>query len=268
MGYDAQETAQVPVGAQFSDVQSDEIQPAAGITAADGEPERQPQSKGKGKARATGNGKRKATAAMDQATSPDRPAKKPRSSRKKKAAEDDEDEADEPPAAKPALAGQVAPSGWKKMDGLRGPEPPRKPSGDYYDSYQEVLDTMSPPGWMPPIDDEVPQNVDELRPYMRLLRDAMIDLSEFKDKLSNNSFKKRWLDEDYATTGRYGRSVTNPYYPGHVLEGLAWRIAVSNLKLEQQRTHADKLTDYDPTAPHSWTPGHQEPGATDSRAIV
>jgi len=231
-GSSFQETAPIAAGSHFSDAQYVENIPATNLGPIDHEAAQQPppEPKGKGKAPATGIGKRKAAAAVDNSTDADQPPKKRRAPRKGKAATKDDDvEDDAPPPPKPALAGHVAPADWKSMDGLRAPEPPRKPSGDFFDSYEEVLASMSPPDWMPPADDNVPQTTDELRPYMRLLRDAMMDMSQFKDKLSNNSLKKRWLDENYATTGRYGSVLTNPYYMPQVLEGLAWKTAVSNL---------------------------------------
>jgi len=233
-GFEVQETVQEPTGTQFPDVQYDEnlpvVDPGAAGQETTQQPQPQPQPKGKGKAPATGKGKRKAAAAVEDLSESDQLPKKRRAPRKGKATTgNDVAEDDATPPPKPALIGHVAPPDWIKMDGLRAPEPPRKLSGDFFDSYEEVLASMSPPDWMPPADDHVPQTTDELRPYMRLLRDAMMDMSEFKDKLSNNSLKKRWLDENYETTGRYGPVLTNPYYMPQVLEGLAWKIAVSNL---------------------------------------
>jgi hypothetical protein len=127
---------------------------------------------------------------------------------------------------KPALVGYAAPQDWKKQDGLRDPPPALKPSGFYFDSFMEAQSKMSPPDWMPPADDVVPTTDAELAPYVFRLVTAMKDMSEFKDNITS-SLRKRWLDASWTGTKQDGAVLLNDFYTPHVLEALAWKLAVS-----------------------------------------
>lgn len=83
---------------------------------------------------------------------------------------------------------------------------------------------MLGPNWMPSSNDVIPQNNEELWPYMRQLHDATMDMSQFEDSINNSSFQKRWLDKDYETRGQNGPVLSNKFYMPHMLEWLAWKI--------------------------------------------
>lgn len=144
------------------------------------------------------------------------------------------DAAAAPPAKpKPSLAGQIPPSGWKKGDGIREPSPPKKLSGAYFDSYAEALASLNGPAWMPPSGDVVPTTNAQLQPYKQQLFDAMMDMTQFRDKVGNTSFQKRWLDLDFKQTRQNGAILSNDFYMPHVLEFLAWKIVVGKAKIER-----------------------------------
>lgn len=127
---------------------------------------------------------------------------------------------------KPALVGHAAPEGWKKQDGLRDPAPALKPSGLYYDSIVDAQSRMSPPDWTPPANDVVPTTDAELVPYVICLVTAMKDMSKFKDNITS-SLRKRWLDASWTGNKKDGAVLLNDFYMPHVLEALAWKLAVS-----------------------------------------
>jgi hypothetical protein len=132
----------------------------------------------------------------------------------------------------PSMMGHPAPNNWKTGDGIRVPiAPPKKQDGMFFDSFAEAHSAMSGPAWTSPADDIVPTTSAELKPYAKRLYDAMVDMTQFEDQITNRSMQKRWLDKDFGTTGQQGAVLTNNFHMPHVLEHLAWEIAVSDVKL-------------------------------------
>jgi hypothetical protein len=113
--------------------------------------------------------------------------------------------------------------------GIREPVPPMRPSGLYYDSYVEAQQGVGKPDWMPPPNDlTIPNNNDEMKPWVIRLRNAMTDMSVYEDRPSSK-LKKRWLPDDFVhgTLPQPGDTLTNPYNPTHWLEEKCWQTVVS-----------------------------------------
>ncbi|KAF2027780.1 hypothetical protein EK21DRAFT_91287 [Setomelanomma holmii] len=136
-----------------------------------------------------------------------------------------------PAVAIPSMAGHSALVNWKHGDGIRVPTvPPKKDDGMFFNTFEEAQQAMSGPAWTPPANDKVPTNDAELKPFVRCLYNAIIDISQFEDKRYSSKFQKRWL----ATTGQQGQVLTNSFHMPHVSECLAWEIANT-----VQRLHLD-----------------------------
>jgi hypothetical protein len=127
---------------------------------------------------------------------------------------------------KPTIEGQIAPDNWKAGGGIRETEPLRKSSGRFFETYEEAMAEVKGPAWKAPKHDAVPTSDAELAPFVDKLMVAMLSLENIVDSAST-TMKNRFFDENWVE-GDSQTSITNPYYPKHMLEKLAWQLVVSS----------------------------------------
>jgi hypothetical protein len=125
-----------------------------------------------------------------------------------------------------SIRGEVLPEGWRLNDGIRERVLPLKSSGRYFDTYDESVRSNKGPNWTPPSGDVVPQTDEEMLPFVDLLMKAILDLTQYTDNPSL-AMKKRFFDIGWEEGQPMGAEITNPYYPKHVFERLAWQTVVS-----------------------------------------
>lgn len=125
---------------------------------------------------------------------------------------------------------------------------------------------MAAPDWMPPAGDVVPTTDAELAPFVAQLTDAMKDMSQFRDNI-NTKLKKRWLDATIQRSGQPGAVLSNNFYMPHVLEALAWKIAVRTFRAETVR-NANTPLDHDPKTPPQRSRHNPVPGSSHSRELL
>ncbi|KAF1846332.1 uncharacterized protein K460DRAFT_431352 [Cucurbitaria berberidis CBS 394.84] len=120
--------------------------------------------------------------------------------------------------------------------GIREPVPPVKPSGLFFDSYEEACEGVGSVDWMPPANDtSIPENTTEIRPHVLKLRDAMMDMSAYGDNPSKK-MQNRWLPLGWvaAQTPQRGDVLTNPYNPKQWLEKRCWDIVMTCIRLHRE----------------------------------
>jgi hypothetical protein len=125
-----------------------------------------------------------------------------------------------------SIRGEAPPEAWKTNDGIRERVLPLKPSGRYFDTYEESVRSNKGHNWTPPSGDIVPKTDKEMLPFVDLLMDAILDLTQYTDN-AGMAMKKRFFDIGWEEGQTMGAEITNTYYPKHVFERLAWQTVVS-----------------------------------------
>jgi hypothetical protein len=125
-----------------------------------------------------------------------------------------------------AIRGEAPPEAWKTNDGIRERVLPLKPSGRYFDTYEESVRSNKGPNWTPPSGDIVPKTDKEMLPFVDLLMSAILDLTQYTDN-RGMAMKKRFFDIGWEEGQPMGAEITNTYYPKHVFERLAWQTVVN-----------------------------------------
>lgn len=108
----------------------------------------------------------------------------------------------------------------KKGNGIRGPAPLIRLSCLYYHAYTEAESLQFRAAWLLFVNDAtIPRSDAELRAVVLRLRDAMMDMTKYIDK-EGSVMKNRWLDDPYVPGRKNSTTLTNNFYPPHLLISL------------------------------------------------
>lgn len=140
------------------------------------------------------------------------------------------------PISDRTVIGLKAPRTWTRQSGYRPPEPARKASGRFFDTYLEATHGVNGPEWTTPSDDAVPLTDLDMLPFVDTLLEAITNLQGIIDN-PNGIIKNRLYDKDWKEGQTLGKHITNPYYPQHIYERLAWDIVVGNCAFTNLKRH-------------------------------
>ncbi|KAI8932403.1 hypothetical protein NX059_010590 [Plenodomus lindquistii] len=141
---------------------------------------------------------------------------------------------------KPFLTGREPQSDWKPKNGIPAPNPPKNLSGYYFDTYDESVEGTLSAGWnTPEADDTLPRDDGSMIASKIKILDALRDMSGFQDA-RNSQIKDWWLDVNLPEGQSNSATLTNSFYPEHVLEAVAWKITK---KCQQLHIHGSGISD-------------------------